>query len=55
MVISPHRSIQLKTLAALQRSRGESHFEGITYLNLAEAQRAMGSATEALDSATKID
>ncbi len=43
---------QLKVLAALQRSRGESHFEGITYLNLAEAQRAMGLANEALDSAT---
>ena len=43
---------QLKNLAALQHVRGESHFEGISYLNLGELQRAMGDAREALDSAT---
>ncbi len=37
----------LRRLALAQRDAGETHFEGITYLNLAEALRASGSIEQA--------
>ena len=41
----------LGSLASNQRVAGQTHFEGITYLNLAEALRATGLSDEALKAA----
>ena len=43
----------LSELAERQRLNGDTHFEGITYMNLSVTQRTMGDATAALASATK--
>ena len=46
--------IRLRTLAAEQSAIGQTHFEGITYLNLAESFRTRGLASEALEAAVKV-
>ena len=45
--------IRLRTLAAEQAAIGQTHFEGITYLNLAESLRTRGLASEALEAAVR--
>jgi DNA-binding SARP family transcriptional activator len=49
----PEAAERLSELATRQRLNGDTHFEGITFLNLAFAQRAMGNPTETLECATK--
>ncbi len=44
---------QLSDLAERQRLAGDTHFEGITYLNLAVTERSMGDAEATIVSATK--
>jgi ATP/maltotriose-dependent transcriptional regulator MalT/DNA-binding SARP family transcriptional activator len=45
--------VRLRELAEQQRERGQTHFEGITYLNLAETLRTRGLAIEALEAANR--
>ncbi len=49
----PETAARLSELAERQRLNGDTHFEGITYMNLGVTQRTMGDATAALGSATK--
>ena len=49
----PETVERLSELAERQRLNGDTHFEGITYLNLAVTQRAMGDAAATLSSATR--
>ena len=44
---------RLSDLAERQRLAGDTHFEGITYLNLAVTERSMGDAEATIVSATK--
>jgi ATP/maltotriose-dependent transcriptional regulator MalT/DNA-binding SARP family transcriptional activator len=44
---------QLRELAVQQRRSGDVHFEGITYLNLSDAQRAIADIPGSIESATK--
>jgi DNA-binding SARP family transcriptional activator len=43
----------MRELAAQQRQSGDTHFEGITYINLADAQRATGDIAGSMESASK--
>ena len=49
----PETVERLSELAERQRLDGDTHFEGITYLNLAVTERSMGNATATFKSATK--
>jgi ATP-dependent transcriptional regulator len=44
--------VLLRSLAARQHEAGETHFEGITYLNLANCLRVVGDAAAMLDAST---
>jgi ATP/maltotriose-dependent transcriptional regulator MalT/DNA-binding SARP family transcriptional activator len=44
---------QLQDLARRQNENGDTHFEGITYLNLSEEQRAIGDFAASLESAER--
>jgi len=45
--------VRLRELASEQAAMGQTHFEGITYLNLSESLRTRGLADEALEAAVK--
>ena len=53
MATSLTRLCKCANSLAQQRQSGDTHFEGITYINLADAQRATGDIAGSMESASK--